>query len=288
MSARSWCFTLNNPTGAEVVLVEDIECRYIIFGFEKGDAGTPHLQGYIEFHNVQRMAAVKKIIPRAHWEKRWGNRKRAREYCMKEGEWIEKGIWEAGGQGARTDIQDLMKLIKEKTPKIEIMEEHPDVFAKNMRFAEKYQQELEKVETRSFRKLEVNALIGDAGCGKTRVVHDLCPDVFTVNCGEVFPFDGYDGEKEILLDDFYGNLPYHEILRILDGHQYKVNIKGGHRYAQWTKVFITSNKPAEDWYKMGLTPALARRIHHVTMFCNEVECNTKRTPLEFEDNIMDI
>lgn len=277
MISRSFCFTLNNFTEEEQWNIEQTQCRYITYGIETGTNGTIHLQGYIELHSPKRMSSLKKCPgwSRCHIESRRGTREQARAYCQKDGEWEEFGDWEAGGQGKRNDLKELMNAIKNKTPKLEIYEQMPITAARNLNFMKEYTATLEKNETKEFRHVEVIALIGDAGTGKTKKVHDENPNVFTVNCDETFPFDGYDGEEVILLDDFYGDMKYHQILRVLDGHQFRVNIKGGHRYARWTKVYITSNKMPEQWYKCGLTPALKRRINSVTEFRNEETGNTE-------------
>lgn len=274
MSARSWCYTLNNYTLDELLTVEGIQCRYHIWGLEVSATGTPHIQGYVEFAKVMRLAGVRKLIGRAHWEVRRGTRDQARTYCQKDGEWDESGDFDAGGQGTRNDVRLICDKVRGGENMLNIMDDIPAIAARNMRFMEKYIELVEKEDTREFRKVEVAALVGDAGSGKSRIVHDLEPTVFTVNTDETFPFDGYDGEDAILIDDFYGGLKYSNLLRILDGHQYRVNVKGGHRYAKWTRVYITSNEGPESWYKRGLTPALKRRINSVTMFCNEEAGNT--------------
>lgn len=276
MSARTWCFTLNNYTEAEIEMLRVLPCRYMVCGLEVGDEGTPHVQGYIEMSRVMRLAGMRKLIERAHFEVRRGTRDQARGYCLKDGNAFETGVWAAGGQGARNDLRGMMDAIRENQPVIEVMEAFPNVYARNMRFAEKYREVVEKEDTREFRQLDVQVLWGDAGTGKTRQVFEEYPDAFTVNCDEAFPFEGYDGEQAIVLDDFYGDIKYHQLLRILDGHQYRVNVKGSHRYARWTKVFITSNKRPENWYQMGMTPALQRRLTNVTEFIrNEEPGNTE-------------
>ena len=42
---------------------------YQIQGYEKGEQGTPHIQGYIEFENSVSLSTLKKINKRIHWEK---------------------------------------------------------------------------------------------------------------------------------------------------------------------------------------------------------------------------
>lgn len=282
--SRSYCFTLNNYTEEHLELIfENWACnryskdiRYMIFGYEIGEKGTMHLQGYLELFKPQRLTGIKRIIgiEQIHWEIRRGTREQARDYCMKEGSIEEFGDWEAGGQGSRTDLTRVLHAIDTKTPIREIMETFPNEMASRMRFFEKYRELIEKEDTREFRKVETHLLIGDAGSGKTRTVHDLCPGIFTVNPEDTFPFEGYDGEEAILIDDFNGQLMYKHLLKILDGHQLRINIKGGHRYARWKQVFITSNEIPESWYKYGLTPALKRRISDVTWFGNEEAGNT--------------
>lgn len=284
MTSRSWCFTINNYTEIEkenVMMINGIK-RYVICGLEVGESGTQHLQGYIELTAPQRLSALKKLtgFERAHLEKRCGTRDQARNYCMKTGQYIESDGWLSGGQGSRNDLRKMMEMIKtapEKT--LDHMEADPNTYAKNMRFFEKYTAEVEKQQTKTFRQVEVNVLYGDAGSGKTRAAHEADKDIFTVNTDEAFPFDGYSGEKTILLDDFYGGIKYHNLLRILDGHQMRVNVKGSSRYACWTKVFITSNVAPDNWYKQGLTPALKRRLKNVTEFICHQEAGNTMPPL---------
>lgn len=260
MISRSWCFTLNNYTDDEIEKIKKYNSRYTIYGYETGKEGTKHLQGYIELSKPTRMSSIKdKISNRLHLETRRGTRDQARDYCKKEGNFHEIGSWESGGQGSRNDLRKIMKDIKDDKPMLEILEEYPETCAKNMRFIDKYKALTEKESTKEFRKVEVEIIIGDAGIGKTKYCWDKDPNLFTVEPNNAFPFDGYDGEKTILIDDFYGTLKYCTLLKILDGYQYRVNTKGSHRYAKWTKVFITSNAHPREWYHMGYTPALQRR-----------------------------
>lgn len=153
--------------------------------------------------------------------------------------------------------------------------EEPQIVSRNLRFLEKVQSILDKEQTKEFRNVEVEVLIGDAGVGKTRQVFEKEPDVFTVNPEDSFPFDGYDNEEAILIDDFEGQLKYKHLLKILDGHQLRINVKGSHRYARWKRVYITTNEEPSKWYQRGLTPALNRRLKKVTRLGFEVAGNTE-------------
>lgn len=56
--SRLWFFTYNNYTEEHIKKITQLH-RYI-FQEEKGESGTPHLQGYIEMKNACRMSALKK------------------------------------------------------------------------------------------------------------------------------------------------------------------------------------------------------------------------------------
>jgi len=112
--SRKWCFTLNNFSVDEHSAVKAIPCRFLIFGVEEGDSGTPHLQGYIEFSKPQRLSAVKRLLPRAHLEIARGTVQENIDYCSKGGDVFRSGApanesgqqeilrWDAARESART------------------------------------------------------------------------------------------------------------------------------------------------------------------------------------------
>lgn len=65
--SRNWCFTLNNYTPEDIKIITNLDCKYV-FQEEKGESGTPHLQGLLCFRNAKTLGGVKKILPRAHFE----------------------------------------------------------------------------------------------------------------------------------------------------------------------------------------------------------------------------
>lgn len=87
--ARKWCFTLNNWTKEELALLvakfQFQQDKYII-GQEKGEEGTPHLQGYVHFKVKCRPLSLG-LTKRIHWEKCKGSELQNIEYCSKDGKY---------------------------------------------------------------------------------------------------------------------------------------------------------------------------------------------------------
>ena len=66
-----WFFTWNNYKIDQIDQIDQIlkhECDWFIFQEEKGDEGTPHLQGTLKLKKKKRLTALKKINPAIHWE----------------------------------------------------------------------------------------------------------------------------------------------------------------------------------------------------------------------------
>lgn len=67
-----WSVTINNPTGEDFQNWETLRTlhwvREVVGQVEKGENGTPHIQGMVKTVSV-RFAQVKKALPRAHIEK---------------------------------------------------------------------------------------------------------------------------------------------------------------------------------------------------------------------------
>lgn len=268
MGSRAWCFTVNNWTDDDKLVLDMLaaEAKYMVYGEEKGESGTPHLQGYVELNKTARLSAMKKWHGSAHWEPRRGTAEQARQYCMKDGTVTERGNWEERGQGARTDLNELKAMLDAGATIEDVANADVKTYAKYQRFFDSWAKRAEFHTAGGFRKVNVEVHVGASGCGKTRQAYERFPNAFPVQFTGSFPFDGYDGHKEILIDEFYGQLKHSDMLSILDGHRYAVAVKGGTRYARWDTVIITSNKEPSEWYHFGLTPELARRINSVTIY----------------------
>lgn len=278
MTSRSYCFTAYTQPTTEL----NYPMRYIVYQKEQcPETQRIHWQGYAEFSEPIRIKRCQKLleVPNCHLEKRQGTRDEARSYCMKECSQLEKpfeiGNWSAGGQGSRTDLKGLLNKIKDGETMLNIIEENPELYGRYRNTIKDYKFEILKNQTKTFRKINVEIHWGEAGTGKTRHCVESCPDAYKLDFDENIWWDGYEGETTLIINDFYGNIKYHKLLDILDGYQLRLPVKGGHTYANWNKVLITSNKPPEEWYSYGMTDALKRRIQETRYWGN-----TKPSPSE--------
>lgn len=84
--ARSWCFTFNNYTENDPAQLakgfQQLGTKKYCFQEEKGENGTRHLQGVINFKNAIEFSTLKKLNPKIHWEKCL-NIKASIKYCSK-------------------------------------------------------------------------------------------------------------------------------------------------------------------------------------------------------------
>jgi hypothetical protein len=242
-----------------------------------------HYQGYVEFYGTHRMKRAAEILgsKKSKKEDKCGiwfnpNVKGTKEeniiYCTKErtrkpgGVIIEYGNRNAK-QGYRSDLHEITDKIVSGEKLNDLALDFPMQWVKYHRGFESLRQEVMVNESKEFRHVTVNILVGDTGTGKTRQVlynedGTRKDDIYVLDKGnsDRVWWDGYDGQKTILIDEFYGWLKYSDLLRILDGHQLKLEKKGGHTYACWNTVYITSNQDPGMWYRQGMTPALERRI----------------------------
>lgn len=124
-------FILNNYQPHEIDIIKGLNYKYLVFGYEVGESGTPHLQGYIEFFKKVKGKTLKSFCKRISWKKRLAKAKSAADYCKKgeqsHEEWTLHGIkglnygknakfeeyGEISKQGKRNDLVKAVELINQ-------------------------------------------------------------------------------------------------------------------------------------------------------------------------------
>ena len=99
---RNVVFTINNPTDEDRKYLTLENFKYLVYGEEVGDSGTPHLQGYGELYCQLRLKGIHRFLPRAAIYARKGEQSAAIFYCKKQQDYTEIG--EKSVQGKRNDL----------------------------------------------------------------------------------------------------------------------------------------------------------------------------------------
>lgn len=277
---RDWCFTLNNYTEDEITQVNGIECKYLVYGKEVGANGTPHLQGYIYFKNARKFAGVKTCFPqRVHLEAAIASAEKNIAYCKKGNQ--PKAEYELDGvkglhygEGAVVfEKGDPPLSQKEKGDcNVERYEE-----AKRMAMEGKLEDIPGDIFIKCYKSLQAIKkdymdkpqdldgvcgiwIYGPAGIGKSRKARAEYPGSYDKMCNKWW--DGYQGEKYVLLDDFGKDHSVlgHHLKRWADRYSFIAENKGGALNIRPEKIIVTSQYSIDQiWDDQETRDALNRR-----------------------------
>lgn len=275
VQTKYWCFTINNYTQDDEQRLEDLfpdKVDYIIYGLEKGEAGTPHIQGYLELKKRARLSGVKLLIgPRAHAEPRRGTSIQASEYCKKEGDYRELGQASSPQPGRRTDLDRVVQDIRDGATLQDLWSNHPKsmiMYTRGIKEAHRSLRERSPITTyelSSFRwqlgEFKVTILWGEPGIGKTEFARAVLPKaLFVSHIDDLGRLDEtYTG---IIFDDMnFTHLPRTAQIHLVDWTQTRsIHIRYGTATIpkETQKLFVTNEIDGRifDLYDN----AIARRV----------------------------
>lgn len=296
--SRGYAFTINHPSpGLREDLIQYFtdRARYLVIGSEIGAGGTPHLQGFIYFRNPQEFAAVKRLFKdlHPHLESIRGSPKQNREYCIKDGDYLEMG--DLPVQGKRNDLEEIRERIVEGATDLQVAESSFSQWCVYRRSFSEYRRMVSRVE-RDWKTVVVWCY-GPTGTGKTKGAFLGCDDImqtcrlydspqlapilpgdrhqgsielpgdnenrrlwtsqpFILPTSDFSWFDGYSGQPVVILDDYRGAGNFDYLLRLLDRYPMDVPIKGG--FVNWAPrlLFITSNLSPRECFQSLSTDTL--------------------------------
>jgi len=281
-------FTINNPVAKTLPDRFTNNSVFSIFQLEKGDAGTPHLQGYLVLKpnpknkNGYTLKWLKdNVCPFTHWEPRRGTHEQAVAYCSKEatrvegpwthGEWIENDPAvkaKAGSKGGAVNgskILAIKRKIDDGVDESELYEQH---FGEMLRYAKAFDR-YKMVKKEKFRKWQTKAFVfyGPSGTGKSMAAAETAEanfgsDVYHLQLtgSDRIWWDGYTGQKCVIIDEFYGQIKISYLLNLLDRYPMQVETKGSYVPFLAEVIFITSNEHPRMWYGKGSAPGEPSKI----------------------------
>jgi hypothetical protein len=259
--------------------------KYCCYQIERAPTtGKIHMHAVIILKSTRKTAFIKNLVGNNPHVETVHDLKKAIEYCKKEesrigGPW-EHGVAPIHHAGKRNDLTDIYAAVKARKRPFEMLEEDPTIARyeksiKYMKFALS-----EGLSDRQTQGVKTYVFWGPTDTGKTyTAINGFCSDgdyyiaeAPSQKGGRLW-FDGYEGQRTLILDDFSQDVCNLEYLkRLLDCYKLKLEVKGGYTWAQWTTIIITANYEPRNWYTTGLGTVirdlapLQRRIYEIRHF----------------------
>lgn len=255
---RNWVLTENNPEE----FAEDAEYKldpetwkhpkttYLIMQYERGESGTPHLQGYFEFNTALRRTQLQQYRPRGHWTPANGSAADNKAYCSKEEGRIE-GPWEWGvpkQQGARNDLSVLVDEVKKGTALLDIIYKYPYAlrFIKHLMLMSSLKPPVRRAVPC------IIWLYGGSGLGKSTAANLISNNAYQYCQGSTGDWwNSYAGERTVIFNEFDGKYNRKRLQQVLDVHPYRVEVKQSSAALAASNFIFTSNEAPEDFYPKG-------------------------------------
>lgn len=263
---RNACFTINNPQVERSAfiqrLVDSGAVTYVIVGSEVGESGTPHFQGYVEFKDQLEFNIVHNWLLRGHIEPRKGTAQQAADYCKKDGKFDYWGTINA--QGHRSNIDAVAAMVTAGESTHDIASSFPVQYVKYHKGIAALQSAI--IPPRNTAP-EVRVFYGTTGTGKSYQARAWLPDAYIWHPQQGQWFDGYVGQKQVIFEEFRGQIPFGMLLALLDRYCCRVQYKSGMSEFAAVEIAITSPLHPFEWYENlrqdNRLDQLLRRITHI-------------------------
>lgn len=267
-------FTYNNPSEQDMEIIKrqtqdllmDQLLAAIISKEHWTGGGTRHLQGFLRFKkeitvnqewrilNGLTKACLFRAIKssEANWNycKKCGPKHTPHKPEWGEEVWIEVG--DAGSQGNRSDIQEVNDAIQDGMSLNEVARTFPSVFVK-------YHGGVTDLHNRSQKRRRLSTfprvlvLYGTTKTGKSHCAHHLFENMdqeFYVKYPSTKQWwNGYDGQRNLILEEFRGSLPFSTLLMIMDRYGIQIETKGGIVQCKADTIIICSPVHPKQWYQ---------------------------------------
>lgn len=260
---RRFVFTLNNWTETEynwlttTWTTSNKAPSWMVIAKEIAPTtGTPHLQGACCLPYQITVNGLKKFVgfKRASMRRMNGSPQQSLVYCSKEDQ-TPFVFGEMPKPGKRSDVTEATHAIMEGQRLHEMLDEHAPVIAKYHKGLI-YVSSLVRIANNTPRsRPNVFWFFGPSGKGKTYTAELFGRVIGTaagvwISSGGLRWFDGYDGQKTAVFDDFRPkHCKFDYLLRLLDVYPIRVEYKGG--FTDWFPevIFITTPLSIRDTFE---------------------------------------
>ena len=243
--------------------MRNADCAYMLFGRERGDEGTPHLQGYVQFKTEKSLKQLKTMMPRAHVEARKGTIQQAVDYCKKDGDFEEFGVkpkmpkekgegekarWKRAREKAEEGDEEWLA---ENEPRLWLLHES------TLRSKKK-----PRMEVLCYEETPHEWWVGPTGTGKSKKVWELYPSHYAKEKNKWWC--NYTGQDTVVIEEADPKNMEHLADRLkvwADRYPFPGEIKGGRiEGIRPLKVIVTSNYTPEECFpnQNDLEPILRR------------------------------
>lgn len=249
--STNWIGTLFQPYTQDEFFHATRDCNYIAAQVELcPDTNREHIQMFLQFPHKTRRTTVSTLFGNANPHLEVAKDVcAANTYCTKLetrcGWSITRGELTLPRQ--RTDLKSAAALARTHGIR-KVHEEMPEVALRYHAGLVKHICMMDK--GKEYFPCETIVLWGPTRSGKTRQVPDGAGRVRIDPSGMTWYDDCIDREV-IYVDDFYGNCRTTEFLQLTDNYAFPMRVMGGFYPRKYTKVYITSNTPPTEWFKMA-------------------------------------
>lgn len=266
--ARYWLGTINEGHGVFVPpgsLTGNDNLVWLRGQQEIGESGNRHWQLFAAFKSKVRRNTVISCIGNGHWEP--SRSEAAEDYVWKEETRVDGTQFELGQKAFKrnspTDWARVVNLAKENKVAV-ILDQEPEIAVKHYK---------------TFKQIAVDYLVcppnlpgpcgkwiyGPPGVGKSYWVREQWGSDLYIKAQNKW-WDGYRGQKFVLLDDFDAKVLGHYLKIWTDAYAFTAETKGGTIQIRPDLFIITSNYKPEDLFDDAiLAEAVSRRCQRIYM-----------------------
>lgn len=225
---------------------------FSVVGREVGKKnGTPHLQGFHQTSGSLSFTAFKKKFRKVDVTI-VGKDNGCAPYCEKDDKvCIRTGEYVQKDQGKRSDLTGVADMIDQGLSMTQIYREAPEAV---IRYGSGISRAITlqvKPRDRKIPKI-CWCFYGTTGTGKTfrfyEHIESLGHDPYVWSNGMPTYWEGYEGHKHVIMDEYRAQLPMCNLLTLMHEYPTRVNVKYGHAQYVADFMYFTSSMHPKCWY----------------------------------------